>query len=102
MTTLRLRFSTAPGPTFEPECLRQFAELSEDDVAWLEARCQLVADVPPGIVELARRAREKLDDPHPETLRLLEKSVVQLREPATGGRETHLATLEALVSATGR
>lgn len=94
---LPIPFRTAPGRTGEPECLRSFVELDEDDVRLLEA----VSALRPGIAALARKAREALDDDcHAQSLRSLEKSGPVARVRLAEG-PAHDVTLDALMARVG-
>jgi hypothetical protein len=94
---LPIPFRTAPGRTGEPECLRSFVELDEDDVRLLEA----VSALRPGVAALARKAREALDDDcHAQSLRSLEKSGTVARVRQAEG-PAHEAAIGALMARAG-
>jgi hypothetical protein len=91
---LPLSFRAAPGRTGEPECMRSFVELDEDDVCLLEA----VSALRPGVAALARKAREALEDgAHERSIRALESSTPAPRLKLAEG-PAHDATIGALAA----
>lgn len=71
---IRALLTTARAFSAQPESMRDFAELTDADVHWLERASVPGEPVPLGIAELRSKAREKLDDPHEPSMREIEKT----------------------------